>query len=144
MSIDFSYFLHVYVNFQSTCRQCVSFSKFTIIITTKHSQQTAEDIWNGYKYYNIEQTYVLQLFCTLKTKWALSYANRTSEDVSGRKRSGWRHFRQGWETDSNRSSPQVTKRFGGLKVSCETDNMWYAESQMKYLSTVWLSQLRFR
>lgn len=24
MSIDFSYFLHVYVNFQSTCRQCVS------------------------------------------------------------------------------------------------------------------------
>lgn len=28
------------------------------------------------------------------------------------------------------------KRFVGLKVSCETDSMWYVESQMKYLSTV--------
>ena len=88
MSIDFSYFLHVYVNFRSTCCQCVSFLKFTIIITTKHSQQTSADILNVYKHYNTERTYVLQLFCILKTKWVLSYANRICEDVPSRKRSG--------------------------------------------------------
>ena len=35
-----------------------------------------------------------------------------------------------------RQSLQNGRMYHWIKVSCETDSIWYVESQMKYLSTV--------